>query len=212
MRHLPSARVSLRAPPGSREPRAAGIGSALGGAGPRGETEAREWSCQRPRGNPGASRPTPELGGGLWPAGVRDPGRLALERLFARVSVFVFFKPSRRVLSSALPPPRGSVPCRGNTKPRPRPKRFYFSGDEQKSSANPAAPRGGLHADAHTMDPAASSQPGLLPGPPGRESGLRGPRVGNSPSAALVRASPAPSPGRLSCFQSFMNFQGRKTS
>lgn len=109
-------------------------------------------------GTPAPRVPTPGLGaGGLWPAGVcrtlpprRRPGGSPWKAPFrAGFRVCFFLSLSRRVLSSALPPPRGSVPCRGNTKPRPRPKRFYFSGDEQKSPQTPR-PRAAVYTQTRT--------------------------------------------------------------
>lgn len=146
--------ASLSGPlPGSREPRAAGIGVRPRRRWPAGETEAREWlsasaAAREPRRLSSPPRSLArEASGRLECAGL---GRLALESAFSRGFPCLFFLSlSRRVLSSALPPPRGSVPCRGNTKPRPRPKRFYFSGDEQKSPQTPR-PRAAVYTQTRT--------------------------------------------------------------
>lgn len=112
-------------------------------------------------GIPAPRVPLPGLGaGGLWPARVcrarpprRPPGgppwKTPFRAGFRFLCVFFFFSLSCRVLSSALPPPRGSVPCRGNTKPRPRPKRFHFSGDEQNSPQTPR-PRAAVYTQTRT--------------------------------------------------------------
>lgn len=177
-------------------------------------------------GIPAPRVPLPGLGaGGLWPARVcrarpprRPPGgppwKTPFRAGFRFLCVFFFFSLSCRVLSSALPPPRGSVPCRGNTKPRPRPKRFHFSGDEQNSPQTPR-PRAAVYTQTRTPR-RAPGKAGPAPQPsrsgkraPRGAEGLRGGRL--LPSRARSGIS-APSPRRPNYFQSFMNFKGRKAS
>ena len=108
------------------------------------------------------------------------------------------------MLSSALPAPRGSDPCRGNTKPRPRPKRFHFSGDEQKS---PQAPRSRAAVYTQTRTRRA---PRRAPGESWARSPALGSRKRDSSPAAPVLASPPLPPGDSTVSKALWIFWGER--